>query len=517
VSEPRIVAFLCNWCAYAAADAAGRAKLGIPQGLLSVRVMCTGRVEPAFVLQAFREGADGVLVAGCHPGDCHYVDGNLRAAARHAMLAGLLEQLGVSRERFRLEWIGASEPDRLVRIAREMSERLRALGPLRAGDAALDGAARALAGGRAAPEEACGPAEGLGAAPGGAPRGAAAGPRPGEAASPAEGASPARREAPGKPRIAFYWNASCGGCEEAVLDLDEDLLRVLDRVEVVLWPVALDHKRKDVEALADGSIAVTFLNGAVRLEEQAEWAHLLRRKSRWLVAFGACAHTGGIVGLGNLATPDEILETAYRTLPSVANPEGTVPGRAAGSGGPEAVLPLLLPAAVPLSRVVDVDYVVPGCPPSPPVVARAVDRLLSGDLPPRGAVLAPAEALCEACERRDSRPERLQLTALADLATVAPDPATCFLAQGISCMGPATRRGCEPGCLGANMPCRGCFGPTDGAPDPGSAMLSATASLLRGDPADLARLAGRALDPAGTFFRYGLAASTLPGRAGGGR
>ena len=479
MSEPRIVAFLCNGCAYAAADAAGRAKLGIPQGLLSVRVMCTGRVEPAFVLQAFREGADGVLVAGCHPGDCHYVDGNLRAAARHALLAGLLEQLGVSRERFRLEWIGASEPDRLARIAREMSERLRALGPLRAATSALEGAERALAGDPAAPD---------------------------------------RRVAEGdKPRIAFYWNASCGGCEEAVLDLDEHVLGVLDRVEVVLWPVALDHKRKDVEALPDGSIAIAFLNGAIRLEEQAEWARLLRRKSRRIVAFGACAHTGGIVGLGNLAGRDEILETAYRALPSVANPEGTVPGRTAGAGGPEAALPALLPAAVPLSRVVEVDYVVPGCPPSPPVVARAVERLLSGDLPPRGAVLAPPEALCEVCGRRDSRPERLELTALADLATTAPDPATCFLAQGIPCMGPATRRGCEPGCLGANMPCRGCFGPTDLAPDPGAAMLSATASLLRGDPAGLARLAGQVLDPAGTFFRYGLAASTLPGRAGGGR
>jgi F420-non-reducing hydrogenase small subunit len=486
VAEPRIVAFLCNSCAYAAADAAGRAKLGYPQSLLPVRVMCTGRVEPAFVLQAFRDGADGVLVAGCHPGECHHVDGNLRAAARHALLAGLLEQLGVSRERFRLEWIGASEPDRFARIAREMTERLRALGPLRASGGALDRVEQALVEGPPA--------------------------RPGPPA-----ASVARGE---KPRIALYWNASCGGCEEAVLDLDEGLLDVLDRVEVVLWPVALDHKRKDVEALPDGSIAVTLLNGAVRLEEQAEWARLLRRKSRLLVAFGACAQTGGIVGLGNLAGRDEILETAYRTLPSIGNPDGPIPGTPAATARPEprpSPLPALLPAAVPLSRVVEVDYAVPGCPPSPPVVAGALERLLSGDLPPRGAVLGPPEALCEVCDRRASRPERLELTALADLATTAPDAATCFLAQGISCMGPATRRGCEPGCLGANMPCRGCFGPTDGATDPGAAMLSATASLLRGDPAALARLAGQVADPAGTFFRYGLAAATLPGRAGGGR
>ena len=110
--EPRIVAFLCNWCAYQAADRAGQAKLAYPQSLLTVRVMCTGRVEPAFVLQAFREGADGVLVAGCHPGDCHYVDGNLRAAARHAVLSRALEQAGIEPARFRIAWASATEAER---------------------------------------------------------------------------------------------------------------------------------------------------------------------------------------------------------------------------------------------------------------------------------------------------------------------------------------------------------------------------------------------------------------------
>ncbi len=111
--EPRIIAFLCNWCAYSAADRAGQARLAYPQSLLTVRVMCTGRVEPAFVLQAFREGADGVLIAGCHPGDCHYLDGNLRAAARFAVLGRALEQAGIEPERLQLAWAGAI--GRLVR------------------------------------------------------------------------------------------------------------------------------------------------------------------------------------------------------------------------------------------------------------------------------------------------------------------------------------------------------------------------------------------------------------------
>ena len=486
--EPRIVAFLCNGCAYAAADGAGRAKLGYPQSLLPIRVMCTGRVEPAFILQAFREGADGVLVAGCHPGDCHYLDGNLRAAARHALLLGLLGQLGVSAERCRLEWIGASQPDRFAEVAREMTERIRALGPLKVGSQALDEVERALW---------------------------AAEPRRRPEPPPA-----AMATTEGKPKIAFYWNASCGGCEEAVLDLNEDLLPVLERVEVVLWPVALDHKRKDVEALPDGAIAVTFLNGAIRLDEQEEWARLLRRKSQRVVAFGACAHTGGIVGLGNLTSRGEILETAYRSLPSVANPGDPTPGafgQRALLQGRDVTLSPLRQAAVPLSEVVEVDYVLPGCPPSPAVVAPALARLLGGDLPPRGAVLAPDTSLCEVCTRHDSKPERIEVTTLADLATTIPDAGRCFLAQGIACMGPATRSGCEPGCVGANMPCRGCFGPLDGVADPGAAMLSALASLFQGDAAEVARLAGQVADPVGTFYRYGLASHALPGRPGAGR
>src|SRR5512133_3751949 len=138
--EPRIVAFLCNWCAYQAADRAGQAKLAYPQSLLTVRVMCTGRVEPAFVLQAFREGADGVLVAGCHPGDCHYVDGNLRAVARHAVLSRALEQAGIEPARFRLAWAGATEGEPLAAAARDLAEALRELGPLAYRARALDGA-----------------------------------------------------------------------------------------------------------------------------------------------------------------------------------------------------------------------------------------------------------------------------------------------------------------------------------------------------------------------------------------
>lgn len=134
--EPTIVGFLCNWCAYSAADLAGKNKVGVKQNLRSIRVMCSGRVEPAFVLQAFREGADGVLVCGCHPGDCHYVHGNQKAAARHALLRRTLAQLGIEPERFRLEWVGASEAARFSQVVEEMTNTLRALGPLKLPEAA---------------------------------------------------------------------------------------------------------------------------------------------------------------------------------------------------------------------------------------------------------------------------------------------------------------------------------------------------------------------------------------------
>jgi F420-non-reducing hydrogenase small subunit len=477
--QPRIVAFLCNWCAYQAADRAGQARLELPHSLLAVRVMCTGRVEPAFVLQAFREGADGVLVAGCHPGDCHYVDGNLRAAARHALLSRALAEAGIEPSRFRLEWASASEAPRFAEIVREMTEDLRALGPLDYRGRALDAVEDAI---RLAPH-----------------RLEAIEERPPAPSHP-------------RPRVALYWNASCGGCEEAVLDLGEGLSDLLARVEVVLWPVALDHKRRDVEALPDGSIDVALVNGAVRLSEQDEWAQLLRRKARALVAFGACAHMGGVVGLGNLSGREEILEAAYRRPPSVSNPEAPLPGSQVRAAGHDLSLPVLLSRALPLGEAVAVDYVIPGCPPSPAVIAAALERLLTGDLPPRGAVLAPNVPLCDGCPRKASRPERIEVASLRRLATSALDPERCFLAQGLVCHGPATRQGCQPGCLEAGMPCRGCFGPLDGVRDAGAAMLSAFASLLAGGEEAVEALAREVPDPAGTFWRYSLAAGLLPRR-----
>lgn len=130
--QPKIVAFLCNWCSYAGADKAGAAQMPYPPNVRIVRVMCSGRVDPQLALEAYRQGADGVLILACHPGDCHYKEGNLRAAQRHRLLLELLGQFGIEPERCRFDYVSAGEPEKFVRVVTEMVESLRSLSYIRA-------------------------------------------------------------------------------------------------------------------------------------------------------------------------------------------------------------------------------------------------------------------------------------------------------------------------------------------------------------------------------------------------
>ena len=128
--EPRIIGFLCRWCSYTGADLAGTSRIHYPPNVTPIRVMCSGRVDPTFVIKALASGADGVLIAGCHPGDCHYQEGNYKALRRYRALLKLLDQFGVERERVRLEWISASEGERFAAVVKDLTEKLKALGPL---------------------------------------------------------------------------------------------------------------------------------------------------------------------------------------------------------------------------------------------------------------------------------------------------------------------------------------------------------------------------------------------------
>ncbi|MFQ6618396.1 MAG: hydrogenase iron-sulfur subunit [Fidelibacterota bacterium] len=128
--EPRIIGFLCWWCSYTGADLAGTSRIKYPSNITPIRVMCSGRVDPTFVLKAFREGADGVLICGCHPGDCHYIEGNCKTMGRYPLLVNTLKQFGIENERIRLEWVSASEGDKFASIVKDMTVKLRDMGPL---------------------------------------------------------------------------------------------------------------------------------------------------------------------------------------------------------------------------------------------------------------------------------------------------------------------------------------------------------------------------------------------------
>jgi len=128
--EPKMVGFLCRWCSYQGADLAGTSRLEYASNLVPIRVMCSGRVDPTFVLKAFSNGADAVLIFGCHPGDCHYQEGNYKALRRYYLLRKMLEQLGIDPRRFRLEWVSASEADRFAQIVNRVTEEIKKLGPL---------------------------------------------------------------------------------------------------------------------------------------------------------------------------------------------------------------------------------------------------------------------------------------------------------------------------------------------------------------------------------------------------
>jgi F420-non-reducing hydrogenase small subunit len=313
-----------------------------------------------------------------------------------------------------------------------------------------------------------------------------------------------------KPKVAFYWCASCGGCEETVVDLAEDILGVVEKVDIVLWPVAMDFKYKDVEAMPDQSIVATFLNGAIRSSEQEEMAHLLRRKSQILIAYGSCAVSGGIPSLANQFSREQILEFVYEESPSVTNTDKQRPALEHRNNGHTVTLPELRNVVRSLDQVVEVDYYIPGCPPTPNLTKTAVTALLEGKLPPKGSVIAPDVALCNECSRKASKPEDLSFAEFKRPHQILADPELCFLAQGVVCMGPATRAGCGAQCTCGNMPCTGCFGPTSRVRDQGLKILSSLcANISAKEPEDVRRILNGIPDPVGTFYRYGLAKSLL--------
>ncbi len=325
-----------------------------------------------------------------------------------------------------------------------------------------------------------------------------------------------------KPKVGWYWCASCGGCEESFVDLAERLLTVFDAVDIVFCPVAMDFKKEDVEKLPDSSITVTFINGGIRLEEHVEMVKLLRRKSKIVVAYGACSAWGGIPGLANLYDLDEVLSRKYFEVPSVNNPDKVIPSKVTKvklkevNEEIELKLPKVLPALLPLDKVIEVDYYIPGCPPTPDVFWNALEALLKGELPPKGSVLgALNKSLCDECPLNETKPDKILLKDLKRPHEVIPEEGKCLLTQGLLCLGPVTRGGCGALCIKANMPCTGCFGPLDNVIDYGGKALSYIASIIDfDDEPDLNKVYDKIPDWVGILYRYYLPASKIGGKAG---
>ncbi len=312
----------------------------------------------------------------------------------------------------------------------------------------------------------------------------------------------------GKLRLALYWAASCGGCEIAQLQIGAKLLKLVEAADILFWPVAIDAKYKDVEALPDKSLDVCLFNGGIRNSEQEHLAKLLRQKANILIAYGACAYHGGIPGLANLSNRQAIFERVYQETPSTDNKEKVFPQTSYQAPEGELTIPVFYDTVKSLRQTIEVDYVIPGCPPEEKTTWLALEALIQGNLPPKGTVISgSAKAVCDDCQRKkDVKKVKQFYRTYAKI----PEPEVCLLEQGFLCAGPATRGGCGAPCPQANMPCTGCYGPVEKVIDQGAHFLSAVASVIDStDPAEIQQIIEGIADPAGTFYRYSLPESLL--------
>lgn len=325
----------------------------------------------------------------------------------------------------------------------------------------------------------------------------------------------------GKPKFGMYWAASCGGCEIAVLNIGLHILDVDSVFDIAFWPVAADFKYHHVRDYPDGYIDLCLFNGAIRNAENEEIAHLLRAKSKFLVAFGSCAYEGCIPALANLTDSEAIFRTVYQESLTVDNPEGIFPQPVTNVAEGELTIPVFYKTVKSLDQVVAVDYTIPGCPPEAHqiwAVLQAVVAALKGEaeLPPRGSIVgAGSLAVCEECalEKHEKQIERFYRP-----YEKVPEPGLCLLEQGLVCLGPATRSGCGALCPQVGIGCRGCYGPMDGIEDQGARLVSALASVIKTESAlideaeldaEIDAVLDTLVDPAGTFYRFSMAHSML--------
>jgi F420-non-reducing hydrogenase small subunit len=314
-----------------------------------------------------------------------------------------------------------------------------------------------------------------------------------------------------KPKLAFYWAASCGGCEISITELGMRLIEVGKLVDIVFWPAVMDYKYEDVEKLKNKEIDICFFNGAIKNSENEEIAHLLRKKSKVLIAFGSCSHIGGIPGLANLFDMEQMLERVFKTVPSLEEKSRGVMPKTKNKV-PEGMIevPKINKKVKTLHQTVEVDYFMPGCPPVVDRVWEVFQAALQNKLPPKGSVIgATDKTVCDVCEREKGQ-SGIRIKEFKRPHEVELDPDICFLRQGVICYGPATRSGCNTPCLNGNMPCRGCYGPPDGVYDQGAKLVSAIGAIIDTDnPEELQNIIDTIIDPVGLGYRFGFANSLI--------
>jgi F420-non-reducing hydrogenase small subunit len=272
----------------------------------------------------------------------------------------------------------------------------------------------------------------------------------------------------------------------------------------------MDIKYKDVENMPDQSIDLTLFNGAVRNSENKHMAQLLRKKSKILVAYGSCAYMGGIPGLANFFSRAEIFSRAYEETESTNNPKKIVPVTEFSVGEGTLEIPQMFNDVFPLNQIVDVDYYIPGCPPQSERLFEVFSAVVKGvDPPPKGSVVgANDKTNCDECKRKKS--DKKLVKKFFRPWEIQDDKETCFIEQGVICMGPATRSGCGVRCVEGNSPCRGCYGPPPGASDPGAKMMAAIGTMIDANkPEEIDEIIESIVDPAGLFYRFSLPGSIL--------
>ncbi|MCL1984352.1 MAG: oxidoreductase [Methanomassiliicoccaceae archaeon] len=352
-------------------------------------------------------------------------------------------------------------------------------------------------------------------------------PAPAESTNPLD-AYPLLPGAPpgGKIKLAIYWAAGCGGCDVSLLDTDERILTIGDMADIVMWPIAADGKEKDIAAMKDQEITVSIINGAVRNTENEHMAKLLRQKSLLVVSYGTCACFGGSPSLANLIPggKEELLDYVYTKCGSMKDfqdkqSKPVIPQTSVMTADGEITIPMLYDVVKSLDQVIDVDYSIPGCPPTQESIRHLLAAVAAfaykGEaLPPKGTMIGvTTKTLCEECHRKK---EMRRITKIVEPHEIDVDPELCLMDQGILCLGPATVGGCGAKCTKVAQPCRGCYGPTKAVTELGSSIFTAIASLfpiLENDPTcgedEIIDIMSTVRDPLGYFYAFSMSKSLI--------